>query len=269
MNGAKCVKWADVLIYEWTGAQPVWRSRALLLLLLLLTHQLKVRGAQPSPALSYTLCYINAASRLRNLSGDFIDPLRCYISDYLVFSFPQPPIALWLRGGEDLHAPGLQIQQTRTKNYIIVSSGGSSSRRTSRLYEPKSFVTTFERFLSCTPDAWCFGWVWMCTSQGSDVAIHTDGIGWTSAPISCRRPTRSAGRWQEGRGPVLPWEWGEILHRRAQMVTWPPPWVQRCGRTGDKGLNEEPVKCWETDSRSKLKHCWKMSFSCAFFFGCC
>lgn len=35
---------------------------------LLLTNQLKVKGAQPSLSLSYKLCYINGAFELRNPS---------------------------------------------------------------------------------------------------------------------------------------------------------------------------------------------------------
>lgn len=135
------------------------------------------------------------------------------------------------RGGEDLHAPGLQIQQTRTKNYIILSSGGGS-RSTSRVCTNQNLLSTLLNYpfpALSTPGA-------LSKSDRArlEAAIHTDAIGWTSAPISCRRPTRSAGRWQGGRGLVLPWEWGEILHPRAQMATWPPPWVQRCGRTGIK-----------------------------------
>lgn len=143
------MKWADVKIYELTGMQPERKSRDLLLLhlLLLLTHQLKVRGAQPSPALSYTLCYINAASQLCNLSGDFIDPLRCYISDYLFFflSF-SPPLHCGKGWGgftctrpsnpadenKELHNPQ---QRWRQQKHLL------------SLYQPKSFVTTFELFL--------------------------------------------------------------------------------------------------------------------------
>lgn len=85
---------------------------------------------------------------MQSLSGDFIDPLRCYISDYLLFFFPSDPHCTVAGGWGELHAPGLQIQQTGTKHYIILSGGGGGSSSMSRARTNQNLLSPLLNYAS-------------------------------------------------------------------------------------------------------------------------
>lgn len=110
--------------------------------------------------------------------------LRLSFFSFLQHHPPLPSIALWQGVGEKLHAPGLQIQQTRTKHYIILSCGGGSSSTSPELVQTKIFCQPFWTTSVLPSDSWCwwrgwFGW-------GQSVNVH-DSRPWHGETHRCDR----------------------------------------------------------------------------------
>lgn len=79
--------------------------------------------------------------------------LHLRLSFFFSFLQPPPPVALWQGvggGGGVLHAPGLQIQPTRTKHYIILSSSGGGGG-TSRACTNQNLLSPLFNYASPAP----------------------------------------------------------------------------------------------------------------------